>query len=112
MNASSRKQDAVQDADCIVVGAGLMDLFEDERSTDLATTDLIQASLQTMLEQAILPPRRVRTEHRWASLLRFTVDKQAIVQKILPRVALVFDCNGGGLALGADVAARSEAPLA
>ena len=86
--------------------------FDGERSTDLVTTDLIQGTLQTMLEQVILPGRSVRIEHRWAGLMGFTVDKQPIVQKVSPRVVLGFGCNGMGVALGADIAARTAALLA
>ena len=96
----------------VLLGGARNQDFEGERSTDLATTDLIQASLQTMLEQIILPGRRVRIEHRWAGLMGFTADKQPIVQKISPRVALGFGCNGMGVALGAEIAARTAALLA
>ena len=86
--------------------------FEGERSTDLITTDLIQATLQTMLEQVILPGRSVRIEHRWAGLMGFTADKQPVVRKVSPNVVLGFGCNGMGVALGADIAARTAALLA
>ena len=86
--------------------------FDGERSTDLITTDLIQGTLQTLLEQVILPGRNVRIEHRWAGLMGFTADKQPVVQRVSPNVVLGFGCNGMGVALGADIAARTAALLA
>ncbi|MBC7416135.1 MAG: FAD-binding oxidoreductase [Herminiimonas sp.] len=85
--------------------------FVGERSTKLQTTDLIQTALQTMLEQVILPGRSVRIDYRWAGLMGFTTDKQPIVCEVSPRVALGFGCNGMGVALGADIAARTAALL-
>ncbi len=65
-----------------------------------------------MLAKIILPGRPVRIEQRWAGLMGFTIDKQPLVQKLSARVAMGFGCNGMGVALGADVAARTAALLA
>ena len=86
--------------------------FAGERSTNLVTTALIQDTLQMMLEQVILPGRSVRIEHRWAGLMGFTANKRPVVDKISPRVVLGFGCNGMGVALGAEIAARTAALLA
>lgn len=96
----------------ILLGGARNRDFQGECSTELITTDVIQQTLQTMLEQVILPGRSVRIEHRWAGLMGFTVDKQPIVQKISPGVVLGFGCNGMGVALGAEIAARTAALLA
>ena len=96
----------------VLLGGGRNRDFQGEHSTDLVITDLIQDTLQTMLETVILPGRTVRIEHRWAGLMGFTVDKQPLTEKVSPRVALGFGCNGMGVALGAEIAARTAALLA
>jgi gamma-glutamylputrescine oxidase len=72
----------------------------------------IQEALQLMLEKVILPHRAVTITHRWAGLMGFTVDKQPVVQKLSPHVAVGFGCNGMGVALGAEIAAQTAALLA
>ena len=86
--------------------------FQGERSTGLGPTEPIQTALELMLEKVILPHQPVRIEQRWAGLMGFTADKQPVVQMLSPHVAVGFGCNGMGVALGADIAARTAALLA
>ena len=96
----------------ILLGGARNRDFQGERTTHFALTEPIQQALQLMLEKVILPGRSVQIEHRWAGLMGFTVDKQPVIKKLSPRVAVGFGCNGMGVALGADVAARTAALLA
>lgn len=96
----------------ILLGGARHRDFQGERTTELATSETIQETLQLMLEKVILPGRAVRIEQRWAGLMGFTVDKQPLVSKLSARVAIGFGCNGMGVALGADIAASTAALLA
>jgi glycine/D-amino acid oxidase-like deaminating enzyme len=96
----------------ILLGGGRNRDFQAERTTEFAVTAPIQEALQLMLEKVILPHRAVTITHRWAGLMGFTVDKQPVVQKLSPHVAVGFGCNGMGVALGAEIAARTAALLA
>jgi glycine/D-amino acid oxidase-like deaminating enzyme len=96
----------------ILLGGGRNRDFQGERTTEFAVTAPIQEALQLMLEKVILPHRAVTITHRWAGLMGFTVDKQPVVQKLSPHVAVGFGCNGMGVALGAEIAAQTAALLA
>ena len=96
----------------ILLGGARNRDFQGERSTEIAISAPIQDALQRMLETIILPGRAVRIERRWAGLMGFTVDKQPLVQHVSPHVVIGFGCNGMGVALGADTAARTAALLA
>ncbi|MBC7415763.1 MAG: FAD-binding oxidoreductase [Herminiimonas sp.] len=96
----------------ILLGGGRNRDFQGERTTEIAVTAPIQEVLQLMLEKIILPDRTVAVTHRWAGLMGFTVDKQPVVQKLSPHVAVGFGCNGMGVALGAEIATRTAALLA
>lgn len=79
-----------------------------EKSTEMEVTDAIQTALEKLLHDIILPGREdIRIEHRWAGVMGFSADKKPVVRSVSDRVALGFGCNGMGVALGADIAART-----
>lgn len=96
----------------ILLGGARNRDFAGERTRELSVSEPIQQGLEAMLTQVILPGRPVQITHRWAGLMGFTVDKQPVVEKLSARVVLGFGCNGMGVALGADIAARAAALLA
>lgn len=81
--------------------------FDTETTTELALTDTVQQALERLLRDAILPGRAVRIEQRWAGIMGFSADRQPIVRRVSERIALGFGCNGMGVALSAEVAART-----
>ncbi|HYD78849.1 MAG TPA: FAD-dependent oxidoreductase [Paucimonas sp.] len=95
----------------ILLGGGRNLDFAGEETAEMALTDKIQAALEKMLYQVIVPGREPRIEHRWAGIMGFAADKQPIVKRVSERVALGFGCNGMGVALGADIAAETAALL-
>lgn len=92
----------------VLLGGGRnLDLLGEE-STEMKVTEGIQAALERLLHDIILPGREdIRIEHRWAGVMGFSADKKPVVRSMLDRVALGFGCNGMGVALGADIAART-----
>lgn len=87
-------------------GARNVDLAT-ETSTEMKVTVPIQAALECLLHDVILPGHHVRIEQRWAGIMGFSPDKKPLVRAVSERIALGFGCNGMGVALGADIAVRT-----
>lgn len=96
----------------ILLGGGRNLDFAAEATTDMALSEPIQAKLESLLRDTIIPGRPWRIAHRWAGIMGFAADKQPIVRRLSPRIVLGFGCNGMGVALGADIAAEAAALLA
>jgi gamma-glutamylputrescine oxidase len=96
----------------VLLGGGRNLDFAAEASTDMALTATVQAALEQLLRDTILPGTQARIEHRWAGVMGFAADKQPIVRRLSERIALGFGCNGMGVALGAEIAAQTAALLA
>lgn len=82
-----------------------------ETSAEMTLTEPIQQRLEQLLQDTLLPGRDTRIAMRWAGIMGFSEHKQAVVRRVSPRVLIGFGCNGMGVALGADVAARTAALL-
>jgi glycine/D-amino acid oxidase-like deaminating enzyme len=95
----------------VLLGGGRNLDFIGEETTEMALSEAIQARLETLLRETILPGRPWRIAHRWAGIMGFAADKQPIVRRVSPRVVLGFGCNGMGVALGADIAAETATLL-
>jgi len=95
----------------ILFGGGRNRDFITEETTDMAITDTIQNTLEHLLQHTIAPDHQYKIEHRWSGIMGFSADKQAIIQHASDHIVIGFGCNGMGVALGADVAARTAALL-
>jgi glycine/D-amino acid oxidase-like deaminating enzyme len=95
----------------ILLGGGRNLDFAGEETIEMSVTDTIQAALEVMLRDVIVPGRAPRIEHRWSGIMGFAADKQPIVKRVSERIALGFGCNGMGVALGADIAAETATLL-
>ncbi|MES2535535.1 MAG: FAD-dependent oxidoreductase [Pseudomonadota bacterium] len=95
----------------VLLGGGRNLAFDAEATTDMALTDTIQAALERLLQEVIVPGRQVHIEHRWSGVMGFTGDKQPVVRRLSDRIVLGFGCNGMGVALGAEIAAETAGLL-
>lgn len=95
----------------VLLGGGRNLDFAGETTADMALNSDIQRALEQLLRETLLPGRELQIENRWAGIMGFSTDKQPIVRTVSPRVALGFGCNGMGVALGAEIAARTAALL-
>jgi glycine/D-amino acid oxidase-like deaminating enzyme len=95
----------------VLLGGGRNLDFAGEETGEMALTGQIQAALERMLHQVIVPGREPRIEHRWSGIMGFATDKQPIVRRVSERIVIGFGCNGMGVALGADIAAETAALL-
>lgn len=96
----------------ILLGGGRNIDFESETTLSHETSVPIQAALETMLHDVILPNHPdVEIEHRWAGTMAFTSSKQPFVERISPGVIIAFGCNGMGVALSSSIATSASAIL-
>jgi len=91
----------------ILFGGGRNLDFAAEETGEMVLTETIQAALERLLHETIVPGRAPRITHRWAGIMGFTADKQPRVARMSERIVLGFGCNGMGVALGADIAAEA-----
>lgn len=84
----------------VLIGGGRNLNFEGETTTEIATTNQIQADLEDKLHQLVLPGRRnVPIKYRWAGIMAFGQDKKPIVKPFGKRVYGAFKFGGMGVAL-------------
>ena len=96
--------------DRILLGGARNLAFEEERTTSHEVTDRIQGALETLLREVIAPYHSaIRIDYRWAGTMAFLPSKHPIVEYVKPNVIVAFGCNGMGVALSSEVAARAAA---
>jgi glycine/D-amino acid oxidase-like deaminating enzyme len=88
----------------VLLGGGRNLDFTGEATTALATTQPIQAYLDGLLRDVILPGRTVGVTHRWAGIMAFGPSKAPIVRTVAPGVSVGVRMGGMGVALGSGVA--------
>lgn len=71
-----------------------------ESTDDFGLTDKIQSSLETLLEEMILPGIPVRIERRWSGILGVGPEKKPIVQRLSNRLSVAVRMGGMGVAIG------------
>ena len=83
----------------VLLGGARNKAFEEEATTELLTTTLIQQELERFLGKNILPNQTYTIEHRWSGIMGFTEKKKPELQHISNHVISVSACNGMGVAL-------------
>jgi len=86
--------------DRILLGGGRDLDFEGEQTLEPGITDIIQASLEKLLYETILPGQKVKIEHRWSGVMGFGKELKPIIKKIQPGFYCAVRCNGMGVAMG------------
>lgn len=84
----------------ILLGGGRNLDFEGETTTELATTTMIQSSLESMLRQVICPDQPVEIDRRWAGIMGVGGSKKPIVERVAPRITVGVRMGGMGVAIG------------
>ena len=75
-----------------------------EQTTEIALNTDIQAHLQQLLQNVILPQTPFEIEQQWAGIMAFGDNKTPIVKAFSPRIFGAFRMGGMGVALGSEVA--------
>jgi len=84
----------------VLLGGGRHLAKEEETTTSLETTELIQSSLLKLLREVILPGREVAVERWWSGILGLGMEKSPVIRKVSPRVAVAVRLGGMGVAIG------------
>ena len=79
-----------------------------EATSEDATTPLIQADLERLLREVILPDKDFTIAYRWSGVMGFrSTGKTPLVDFVSPRVVAAVGLSGMGVAIGIRVARRA-----
>lgn len=85
--------------DRLLLGGARNKDVDNEKTTVLATTELIQNELERFLNQVILPGKQPAITHRWAGVMAMGSEKTPIVNNISDRISCIVRLGGMGVAL-------------
>ncbi len=95
--------------DRVLLGGGRHLDKAGETTWEDATTPRIQAALEGLLRETILPGRPFTIEHRWSGVMGFrSMGKSALIERSSPRVAVAAGLSGMGVAIGIQVAQQAS----
>ena len=87
----------------ILLGGGRNLAFEEETTTELETTQIIQDKLESLLKTTILPSQNFEIEHRWAGVMGVGAIKKPIIKQFSNSVYCGVRMGGMGVAIGSIV---------
>ena len=85
----------------ILLGGARNKAFNEERTTDMDTSDQIQSHLQNYLDEVVLPnfKGQYAIENRWAGIMAMGSEKMPIIKEVQPHVFCCIRMSGMGVAL-------------
>jgi len=85
----------------VLLGGARNKAFDEERTTDLSTSENIQQHLENYLNDVVLPhfKGQYTIEHRWAGIMGMGSEKMPIVKQVEPNVFCAIRMSGMGVAL-------------
>jgi len=86
--------------DRILFGGGRNLAFEEETTTQLGQTKLIQDRLELLLKEVILPGTDFKIAHRWSGIMGIGSEKKPIVEQLSDHVYCGVRLGGMGVAIG------------
>lgn len=86
--------------DRILLGGGRNLAFEQETTTELGQTELIQNRLEELLKEVILPTTDFKIAHRWSGIMGMGSAKNPIVEQLSQHVYCGVRLGGMGVAIG------------
>jgi glycine/D-amino acid oxidase-like deaminating enzyme len=86
--------------DRILLGGGRNMAFEEETTTELGQTELIQNRLEELLKNVILPNTDYKIAHRWSGIMGLGSSKNPIVEQLSEHVYCGVRLGGMGVAIG------------
>ncbi|HXP50913.1 MAG TPA: FAD-dependent oxidoreductase [Bacteroidia bacterium] len=94
----------------LLFGGGRNLDFEGETTSELQTTEKIQAALETMLRERILPGHKYEIERRWSGIMGMgDGDKSPIIKSVSSHVHCAVRLGGMGVAIGTLVGQEAAA---
>jgi glycine/D-amino acid oxidase-like deaminating enzyme len=86
--------------DKVLLGGARNKAFEEETSTDISLTNVIQNELERYLKEVVLPWTNDYTiEYRWSGIMAMGSEKMPIVKELQPNVFCAVRMSGMGVAL-------------
>jgi glycine/D-amino acid oxidase-like deaminating enzyme len=97
----------------VLLGGARNKAFEEEATTNMQTSEQIQAALEHYLAEVVLPGFRHQytVEHRWAGIMAFGKEKKPIVRQLSSNLFCAVRMNGMGVALAPVVAEKVTAMM-
>ncbi|MBK9672293.1 MAG: FAD-binding oxidoreductase [Bacteroidetes bacterium] len=86
--------------DRLLLGGGRNLDFKGEETIEMATTATIQASLEKLLKEKILPNTKFEIEQRWSGIMGLGKEKSPIIKQVNSQVFCAVRLGGMGVALG------------
>ncbi|MBO9561693.1 MAG: FAD-binding oxidoreductase [Niastella sp.] len=83
----------------VLLGGARNKAFEEERTTDMNTTDKIQKELERFLSRYILPGKEYAITDRWSGIMGMGSEKMPIMKEVSPQVYCAVRMSGMGVAL-------------
>lgn len=85
----------------VLLGGARNKAFDDERTTDINTSDFIQSELEKYLNGVVLPNLKGQytIENRWAGIMAMGSEKMPIVKEVQPNIFCCIRMSGMGVAL-------------
>ncbi len=94
----------------VLFGGGRNLDFDGETTTELETTQRIQAVLETLLKERIVPGQKYEIERRWSGIMGIgDGDKSPIIKNVSDRVHCAVRLGGMGVAIGTLVGKEAAA---
>jgi glycine/D-amino acid oxidase-like deaminating enzyme len=94
----------------VLLGGARNKAFNEERTTEMVTTDFIQSELEKYLDEVILPGLKGKyaIENRWSGIMAMGSEKMPIVKEVMPDVFCAVRMSGMGVALAPVVGQEVE----
>jgi gamma-glutamylputrescine oxidase len=83
----------------VLLGGARNKAFDEERTTDMNTTDKIQKELERFLSRYILPGKEYAITDRWGGIMGMGAEKMPIMKEVSPQVYCAVRMSGMGVAL-------------
>lgn len=88
----------------LLLGGGRNKAFEEEETTEMNTSSIIQTELESFIKRHLLPHTSFRITDRWSGIMAMGSEKLPIVKKIEENVFCCVRMSGMGVALAPEVA--------
>ena len=90
----------------VLLGGARNKAFDDERTTEMTTSDFIQTALENYLDDVVLPQFKGQysIDYRWSGIMAMGNEKMPIVKQLQPNIYCAVRMSGMGVALAPVVA--------
>jgi glycine/D-amino acid oxidase-like deaminating enzyme len=92
----------------VLLGGARNKAFEEERTIEMSTSELIQSHLENYLDKVVLPnfKGQYTIENRWAGIMAMGSEKMPIVKEVQPNIFCCIRMSGMGVALAPVISQR------